>query len=265
MFFLSSECFPSVQRLLSSVNRSSLFQHWLRFVSSLYPSVFPPSNTCCPPSNICSAPSKGLRSIKRASLHQKGFPPSKWLLSVLRAIKRAALRFLCYPSGFSPSKGLRSVLRAIQGLRSVSFVIRVASAPSKGLRSVLRAIQLASLRFLCYPSGFPPSKGLRSVLRAIQGLRSVSFVIRVASLHQKGCAPFLGLSNWLRSIKRASLLCHWLRSVLRALQLASLRFLCYPSGFRSFAIGSAPFLGPFKGCAPFPLLSEWLLPIKYKC
>ena len=119
MFFLSSECFPSVQRLLSSVNRSSLFQHWLRFVSSLYPSVFPPSNTCCPPSNICSAPSKGLRSIKRASLHQKGSAPSKGLLS----IKRAPL----HQKGFSPFLG-----------------------PSNWLRS----IQLASLRFLCYPSGF---------------------------------------------------------------------------------------------------------------
>ena len=244
----------------TSVYRGCFFCH---------PSVFPPSNACFPPSiglrsfNIgCASfphcirvfslrPTLAALRPTFAPLHQKGSAPSKGLPS----IKRASL----HQNGFSPFLG------PSKGLRSVSFVIRVASAPSKGLRSVLRAIQLASLRFLCYPSGFPPSKGLRSVLRAIQGLRSVSFVIRVASLHQKGCAPFLGLSNWLRSIKRASLLCHWLRSVLRALQLASLRFLCYPSGFRSFAIGSAPFLGPFKGCAPFPLLSEWLLPIKYKC
>ena len=138
---MSSECFPSVQHLLPSV------QHLLRAIkrAPLHQKGF--------------SPSKGLRSIKRASLHQKGSAPSKGLLSVLRAIKLAAL----HPIGFPPfpllsewlpllQKGSAPFLWPFKGCAPFPLLSEWLPLLCHWLRSVLRALQLASLR----QKGFPP-------------------------------------------------------------------------------------------------------------
>ena len=141
--------------------------------------------------------------------------------------------FFCHPSVFPPSNacfppsiGLRSFNI---GCASFPHCIRVFS-----LRPTLAALRptLAALRPTFAPlhqKGFPPfpllsewlpllQKGFSPFLGPSKGCAPFPLLSEWLPSFAIGSAPFLGHSNWLRSIKRASLLCHWLLSVLRAIQ-----------------------------------------------